>query len=138
MLIHNLFNKYILALGNGAFWSLGLEEQLYALYAVFLLLRARFGLSRAFRGVLALSLSWYAVGVASTRSFKLLPATWGFWPLNWWAVWLLANFFDGLVSRTGGNAETAFSNLGDIAAAVLAVLVVVRISGWQEKKAKAG
>ena len=56
----------------------------------------------------------------------------------WWAVWLLANFFDGLVSRTGGNAETAFSNLGDIAAAVLAVLVVVRISGWQEKKAKAG
>jgi peptidoglycan/LPS O-acetylase OafA/YrhL len=88
LLIHNLFKKYTLGLGNGAFWSLGLEEQLYGLYAVFLLARTRLGLARAFLSTLAVSALWYVAGVALNPSVVRLES-WITWPFTWWFVWLL-------------------------------------------------
>lgn len=93
LLIHNLTWEYATGLGNGAFWSLGTEEQLYALYFVMLLLLTR-------RGV------WHAVAVAGavTVCWRLLvphlgqsgldvgPFTlgkWYQWPLHYWLHWVL-------------------------------------------------
>jgi peptidoglycan/LPS O-acetylase OafA/YrhL len=88
LLIHNLFKRYTLGLGNGAFWSLGLEEQLYGLYAVFLLARTQLGLGRAFLSTLTVWALWFAAGVALNPSYLRLES-WITWPFTWWFVWLL-------------------------------------------------
>jgi peptidoglycan/LPS O-acetylase OafA/YrhL len=87
LLIHNLFPRYVTGLGNGAFWSLGLEEQLYLLYALFLIVRIRLGLYQAFVGTLALSIIWYLTGVVGF--FEHTCPGWANWPFTWWAVWML-------------------------------------------------
>ncbi len=58
LMIHNLFVEYIYGLGNGSFWSLGLEEQLYALFAVLLILRRRMSVVRTLYIALAVTLAW--------------------------------------------------------------------------------
>ncbi|HEV3083599.1 MAG TPA: acyltransferase [Gemmataceae bacterium] len=104
LLIHNLFKRYTLGLGNGAFWSLGLEEQLYGLYAVFLLARTRLGLARAFLSTLAVSGLWFAFGVALNPSYLRLES-WITWPFTWWFVWLLgavaAEAYAGVIRLPG-------------------------------------
>ena len=87
LLVHNLFAKYVTGLGNGAFWSLGLEEQLYLLYALFLMVRIRLGLYRAFFGTLAVSVIWYLTGVGGF--FDHACPGWVNWPFTWWVVWML-------------------------------------------------
>src|SRR5262249_3283302 len=58
LLIQNLFTDYCFTLGNGPFWTLALEEQLYALYALFLLLRRRWPVGRVVCLTLVVSLAW--------------------------------------------------------------------------------
>jgi peptidoglycan/LPS O-acetylase OafA/YrhL len=94
VMIHNLFPPYILGLGNGAFWTLGLEEQLYALYAGLLLLRARLSAPVAYLVVFAVTLLWYLPGVVAACRCPLPPGEmpplwWPAWPFAWWAAWAL-------------------------------------------------
>jgi peptidoglycan/LPS O-acetylase OafA/YrhL len=94
LLVHNLFPAYNLGLGNAAFWTLGLEEQLYALYAVFLLLRCWLPLRRAFLTTAGVTGVWCALGVVGTMlgipwSGVGPEAGWPSWPLAWWPVWTL-------------------------------------------------
>jgi len=52
----------------------------------------------------------------------------------WWGVWLISNWVDNIVVRVPGVASDAadlVSNLIDIGAGVLAVLVARRITAWQ-------
>ncbi len=88
LMVHNLFRNYVIGLGNGPFWTLGLEEQLYALYAVLLLLRTRLSAARTLAVVGAVTLLWYAVGVAGDA----LGHPWGIWwtwPFSYWLLWAL-------------------------------------------------
>ena len=72
LLIHNLTDEYSTSLGNGAFWSLGMEEQLYALYFVLFLLMVRCSRWRALWFVVATAIAWrIAVAVLSTNLLAL-------------------------------------------------------------------
>jgi peptidoglycan/LPS O-acetylase OafA/YrhL len=93
LMIHNLFNRYILGLANGPFWTLGLEEQLYILYAVFLFCRYRMSLAKAFWVTLATTVLWVGVGLVITYLRNCPgagpPYGWPFWPFTVWFVWIL-------------------------------------------------
>lgn len=68
LMVHNLFADYIYGLGNGSFWSLGLEEQLYALYALLLVLRRRMPAVRTLYIALAVTVTW-KLGVYGTERY---------------------------------------------------------------------
>jgi peptidoglycan/LPS O-acetylase OafA/YrhL len=100
LLIHNLFADYCLSLGNGPFWTLGLEEQLYALYALFLLLRRRCPIGRVVLFTLMVSLAWqcgWHVGLgieerggqATPGAVPLALGWWFRWPFGLWFAWAL-------------------------------------------------
>jgi peptidoglycan/LPS O-acetylase OafA/YrhL len=107
-MVHNLMPTCIWGLGNPVFWTLGLEEQLYALYAVLLLLRWRLPAGKTFLVTLAVTLLWCACNAAgpelvhsgwvklSVRHaawtewwFKHVSGMWPYWPLGVWATWSL-------------------------------------------------
>jgi peptidoglycan/LPS O-acetylase OafA/YrhL len=90
LMVHNLFPDYFLGLGNGAFWTLGLEEQLYALYAVYLLLRTRLPASRTWLITAGVTLLWVlGTGIIPWILDKPVLAVWFNWPFGYWAVWVL-------------------------------------------------
>jgi peptidoglycan/LPS O-acetylase OafA/YrhL len=93
LLMHNLTQEFATSLGNGAFWSLGTEEQLYALYFLLLLLLTRQSTARALMVVGLVTVAWrllipffpdtgWNVGV-----FHL--GKWYQWPLHYWLHWAL-------------------------------------------------
>jgi peptidoglycan/LPS O-acetylase OafA/YrhL len=98
LLIHNLFADYCFSLGNGPFWTLGLEEQLYALYALFLLLRRRWPVGWVVCLTLLVSLAWQCGwhawlgldeggGQAVPGSAPLALGRWLKWPFGLWFAW---------------------------------------------------
>jgi peptidoglycan/LPS O-acetylase OafA/YrhL len=100
LLIHNLFVDYCFTLGNGPFWSLGLEEQLYALYALFLFLRRRWPVGRVVGFTLLVSLAWQCgwhlwsgtdegVRQPVLGAGPLALGNWLKWPIGLWFAWVL-------------------------------------------------
>ena len=100
LLIHNLFVDYCFSLGNGPFWTLGLEEQLYALYALFLFLRRRWPIGRVTCFTLLISLAWQCgwhtvLGTDDGADQPVLGAAplalgrWLKWPIGLWFAWVL-------------------------------------------------
>lgn len=100
LLIHNLFVDYCFSLGNGPFWTLGLEEQLYALYALFLFLRRRWPLGRVVGLTLLISLAWQCgwhlwsgtddgAGQPVLGAAPLALGRWLKWPIGLWFAWIL-------------------------------------------------
>ena len=81
--------------GNGPFWSLALEEQLYMLYFPLLWVRRKWGWGVTLAGSTAICLGWRAVGLvwhdsAPSSWFVLGPALWTIWVLG--AVGVEAHF----------------------------------------------
>jgi len=105
VLVHNLLPSFSDGLFNPPFWTLALEEQLYALFALVLLLRRRVSIITVLWVSLAMAVVWRWGGVwvqfllvldgvprsAQTISIGSLPAVgaWGNWPFAWWFLWLL-------------------------------------------------
>ncbi|HZY85233.1 MAG TPA: acyltransferase family protein, partial [Gemmataceae bacterium] len=87
LMVHNLFWNYATGLGNSPFWTLGLEEQLYALYAVLLLLRSRLPAGRTFAVTAAVTLLWYAAWVVLQHGLGRPWVCWHTWPFSYWLVW---------------------------------------------------
>ena len=54
---------------NQVFWTLAIEEQLYLLYFVFLMLRRRFGWAVTLCVVMGLRIAWFAVAFALHRAY---------------------------------------------------------------------
>jgi len=96
LLIHNLTGEYATGLGNGAFWSLGTEEQLYALYFLLALMLTwrspRFALTVA----ATVTVTWRLIiphfdsSTIDVGVFQL--GTWHQWPLHYWLHWALGAF----------------------------------------------
>lgn len=92
-MFHNLTQDYATSLGNGAFWSLGMEEQLYGLYALLLLLIARKSWRGALLVVAVIAICWRIF--AAIMLFKTvgpLPyalGKWQLWPFAYWLHWTL-------------------------------------------------
>lgn len=100
LLIQNLFVDYCFSLGNGPFWTLGLEEQLYALYALFLFLRRRWPVGRVIGLTFLTSLAWQCgwhlcSGTDDGTAWPALGAAplalgrWLKWPIGLWFAWIL-------------------------------------------------
>jgi peptidoglycan/LPS O-acetylase OafA/YrhL len=155
LLIHNLFRDYATGMGNGPFWTLGLEEQLYALYFVYLLLRRRFRPHQLLPWALLLAVAWrWGVPAAWTAAGVTDPhdqvlgfgplrlGGWGYWPPAHWFAWLLgaaaAEAYAGVISlpRIWTNGWTAA--LCFLATAVLCPPVMARFSGSAWLRGHAG
>ena len=94
LMVHNLFQHFPFSLGNGVFWTLGLEEQLYALYAVYVVLRRRMSATRLAAVVLVVSLLWRFLVVVPCGTESLGPpplslGSWWTWPFGWWFCWIV-------------------------------------------------
>lgn len=92
LLVHNLTDEFNTGLGNGAFWSLGTEEQLYALYAVALGLLIYAGHRRALWIAAVVTIGWRIAGplvpeYAQIGGIKL--GSWYHWPFHYWLHWVL-------------------------------------------------
>ncbi|MCC7384166.1 MAG: acyltransferase [Deltaproteobacteria bacterium] len=90
LLLQNLTNASQ-RVGNGPFWSLALEEQLYMLYFPLLWLRRRVGWSLALGTAAAVSAVWRSWGVAAWEHppafwYVVGPAHWFEWALGALAV----------------------------------------------------
>jgi peptidoglycan/LPS O-acetylase OafA/YrhL len=89
-LVHNLTSQYAGGLGNGAFWSLGMEEQLYFLYIPLVFLRLRKSMAFSVLIAACTTLGWRVL-----MGSGLLPAhicglgSWSAWPFSFWMHWAL-------------------------------------------------
>lgn len=92
-MLHNLFSLYCFgfAIGNGALWSLGLEEQLYALYAAYLWVRRRMSAMYVLGLVLLTTLAWLFFVVPLGPSVPDAGHRWYWlmWPFSYWFYWVL-------------------------------------------------
>jgi peptidoglycan/LPS O-acetylase OafA/YrhL len=91
-MVHNLTADFALGLGNGPLWSLGMEEQLYLLYFVFLTVHRSWG----WRGLVTLGVvlvgawvGWQAFGLKEIAIGPLRVGHWHTWPFNFWLMWIL-------------------------------------------------
>jgi peptidoglycan/LPS O-acetylase OafA/YrhL len=76
-------------IGNGPFWTLALEEQLYALYFALLYFRRRFGWLFAISLTFVVSVLWHIVGISLQWPgwwYAIGPARWFEWSLGALAV----------------------------------------------------
>ncbi|HKX31068.1 MAG TPA: acyltransferase [Blastocatellia bacterium] len=92
LMIHNLSADYRTGVGNSPLWSLGLEEQLYALYALYLLLRKRLRPARVLLlATCVLSMWWFLIPFIWTHRIGRLPLElggWETWPFGYWGFWV--------------------------------------------------
>jgi peptidoglycan/LPS O-acetylase OafA/YrhL len=108
---HNLFRDYAYGLDNSVFWSLGMEEQLYILFAAYLLLRRRYRLVGALTIAVVITVVWRCgfVGVLNARpsdpESPLELGSWSFWPFSFWSSWVLgavaAEAYAGAITLPG-------------------------------------
>jgi peptidoglycan/LPS O-acetylase OafA/YrhL len=92
-MFHNLTHDYSTSLGNGAFWSLGMEEQLYGLYAVLLLLVAQWRWRKALLIVVGIAVLWRVLSAVVLAAAVGPPpysvGSWHQWPFAYWLHWTL-------------------------------------------------
>jgi peptidoglycan/LPS O-acetylase OafA/YrhL len=93
LLVHNLFPHFAFGLGDPPFWSLALEEQLYALYAVYLLLRLRVSVRRTVWVAAGVTVAWVFASAGreefTVGGFPLALGSWALWPFGFWLYWVL-------------------------------------------------
>lgn len=92
LMVHNLFPAFEYGLGNAALWSLGLEEQLYGLYAAYVVWRRRVSAIRIAGWVMALTLCWRIATVFAPQQLGtsvFAPGDWKRWPFASWEAWIL-------------------------------------------------
>ncbi len=96
LLVHNLTSEFAGSLGNGAFWSLGTEEQLYALYVLLLLMLARLTGRVSLMVVALVTIAWRIwVPFLPAQGADLGPfhlGQWFQWPFHYWLHWALGAF----------------------------------------------
>jgi peptidoglycan/LPS O-acetylase OafA/YrhL len=101
LLAQNLFPDYHQGFGNGVFWTLGLEEQLYVLFAAYLLLRRHCLPRRALLLVFCASAVWrcgcgwlfggdaWSPDLPRLGPWPFQLGRWMHWPFTFWFAWVL-------------------------------------------------
>ncbi len=93
LLVHNLTDEFSTSLGNGVYWSLGMEEQLYGLYAVLFVVARRVSVQRAVLVAAVATVAWRILTPwilehrVSLGTFHL--GSWYHWPMFYWLHWAL-------------------------------------------------
>ena len=83
-LVQNLFHTNGLGLGNGVYWSLGMEEQLYLLYFPILI-----GLSRySYKSAVLVPISVCVIWRACLPFISSHGSLFGLFPFTFWAFWV--------------------------------------------------
>ena len=92
LMIHNLDGRTVFSM-NGVFWTLAIEEQLYLLYFILLMLRKRFGWAITLSICISMRFVWLVISFAVTRygGFELpfnegSLANWWIWAMGAYAV----------------------------------------------------
>ena len=107
LMVHNLTQSYVVSLANGALWSLGLEEQLYALYALYILLRRRVSPMQIAILALGIALAWrYLVVVPHVLDHWGPLGSWRTWPFSWWFAWVVGALVAEAYEGTSGSRGT--------------------------------
>jgi peptidoglycan/LPS O-acetylase OafA/YrhL len=92
VMVHNFMSAYATGLYNGALWTLGVEEQLYILYFLFLALRAR-SMRAALLGAFVVSgvlwTTWTVAAPAALGEGRFRLGVWYWWPFRFWFLWAL-------------------------------------------------
>jgi peptidoglycan/LPS O-acetylase OafA/YrhL len=130
LMLHNL-TEFGASLGNGALWSLGMEEQLYALYAIALLPLIRW----RWRWTLLLSalVAFVWRVLLFHRPDVALPGlgfdlgSWYFWPFGYWFHWTLGAYAVELSIRQVRPHRLYYSNALLIGLVGLAFVTSVRL-----------
>jgi peptidoglycan/LPS O-acetylase OafA/YrhL len=93
LMLHDLTAQYATGLGNGAFWSLGTEEQLYLLYLLLIPILRSGGWRRAVLIGFVTSVLWRVFAVAASDvevgQGAISLGSWHFWPFKFWLLWIL-------------------------------------------------
>lgn len=92
-MVANLFTSFWSGVGNFPLWTLSMEEQLYALYALYLVIRMRTTTGLALALALAVSVAW-TIGAVAWFPESLGSGTWSVgewpkWPFAFWFNWVL-------------------------------------------------
>ncbi len=103
LMIHNLTAGYSISLANGALWSIGLEEQLYALYSLYAVVRARISPLAIACITLVIAVAWRTCIVVPLLGGAFGPlGSWWTWPFSWWFSWIV-----GAVVAEAWEGQTA-------------------------------
>lgn len=91
LMLHNLTASFATSLGNGALWSLGMEEQLYLLYflILFLLRTSTYRRLLLIAGVSTLAWRFLSPDVPYLDLGFVVVGKWYLWPLMFWIHWTL-------------------------------------------------
>ena len=93
LMIHNLIPAFVNGVGNPALWTLGLEEQLYGLYAPLMRIRRRISIQATVLIVFLIGLAWVAILSSLTGEITDRASHWWyFWPFTFWFAWALGAF----------------------------------------------
>jgi peptidoglycan/LPS O-acetylase OafA/YrhL len=146
LLVHNILPAFADGLFNPAFWTLALEEQLYALFALLLVLRRRMSIVRVLVISLGIAVLW-RVGITWLQFFLVreagipreahlievgaLPAigAWANWPFAWWFLWVLGAVAAEGYTRTTTLPRWCYSPLVACSAAAFGALTYFRTLG---------
>lgn len=100
---HNLTEQYATGLRNGVYWSLGLEEQLYGLYFLLLVVLVRWGWAPAIGISLAIAVAW-RFAITDFAPYPIVEGvsfgSYQMWPTSYWLHWILGAL---AVSASVGN-----------------------------------
>jgi peptidoglycan/LPS O-acetylase OafA/YrhL len=133
LLVHNLTYEFPTSLGNGAFWSLGTEEQLYALYFVLIAMMSRFASYTWLALVAAITIAWRVLTpFIPEQGFDLGPfhlGQWFQWPLHYWLHWTLGAF--AVDAWMGNRTLPAWSCSLALAFALLAAGMLVNSNTFE-------
>lgn len=96
LMVHNLTEDYSGGMGNGAFWSLGMEEQLYLFYFCLFFLISQRSHQVAVLVAAMTTVTWRCVSTwTHADSATLMPesvgqlGSWALWPFSFWLHWAL-------------------------------------------------
>jgi peptidoglycan/LPS O-acetylase OafA/YrhL len=106
--------------GNGPFWTLALEEQLYMLYFGLIGLRRRWDWRRVLIVVVAVTLGWRAIGLAMGPH---VPRFWGLVGPARWIEWALGAF--AVEAHFGRVRLPRFCRSLPVGLGLLAVAIVI-------------
>jgi len=107
--LHNLSSKTFFGGGNGVFWSLALEMQLYLIYPLLLILRNKIGMKKCFFSILGLSFFLFLIGMLPPYHLNSL-VPYDVSVFKYWFIWCAG----ALLAESYFNRQKIFTSWGGL------------------------